>query len=589
MSAIRLTLFLVALPLAVLALAAAFLGGSGGGSMPLVPAEEAEAAANGHARSLLQDGPNGPDAMPGLRLAPGRAGDAAEVIASSAGTAADDRSGIARAGDAPAAEGPGASADREATGDSDETSESSRPVQRGQVRSSDNRVLEGLKVSVRRRSPVIDGRGSPVPPMRGGGWVSIAVNPDNTFAFKAPPGPEYEILVEAKAHAPELAIRPARLPGARPVEVVLQRRGAIRGTVLDAQTEAPVVGARVRIDQGMGITQTAITDASGVYRLSGVRPTFSEVSVSHPGYEPQRAAYQPTQISGGVQSIDFRVRRGFRAVVRLDVPEGMPLVDELELQLNDEYRRLMVGVHTFAPGDIKTHEFQGVAADTLYRASVYAGSRLLGTQLFSTDASGIASDVVVRLGSPWMLQGRVQTTEGTPLSDVALRLLAEGTVEGAPVLIDVVRPDARGDYRIPNLSSAISYRLEATHAPSGNDPITYASQCVSRLTVAYEEPSLTTDFFMAAAATAVGRLLNAEGEALQRRVVELRMLNADGWCGDLVLYANTDAVGAFRFPGLPGGDFVVTLLAPDYQLEGVSRSITAGQRIDLGDLVSRPY
>ena len=65
-----------------------------------------------------------------------------------------------------------------------------------------------------------------------------------------------------------------------------QGTGTLRGTVIDSTTQQPVGGAQVQL---VGTNRVAFTDASGVYRFSGVASGPTTVRVQKIGFAQQTA------------------------------------------------------------------------------------------------------------------------------------------------------------------------------------------------------------------------------------------------------------------------------------------------------------
>jgi TonB-linked SusC/RagA family outer membrane protein len=82
-----------------------------------------------------------------------------------------------------------------------------------------------------------------------------------------------------------------------------QGTGIVRGTVLDSTTQQPVGGAQVQL---VGTNRTAFTDASGVYRFTGVAPGTATVRVQKIGFAQQTATVNVPD--GGTASADLLMR-----------------------------------------------------------------------------------------------------------------------------------------------------------------------------------------------------------------------------------------------------------------------------------------
>lgn len=93
-----------------------------------------------------------------------------------------------------------------------------------------------------------------------------------------------------------------------------QADGALSGTVTDANTHAPLVGAVVRItghDSGFIGSLTATTDHTGHYAIAHVgEGTYAKVVVTSDGYE---VGIQKVDVTGKTSTKDFSIRKDYAA------------------------------------------------------------------------------------------------------------------------------------------------------------------------------------------------------------------------------------------------------------------------------------
>ncbi|HJP86663.1 MAG TPA: SusC/RagA family TonB-linked outer membrane protein [Gemmatimonadaceae bacterium] len=82
-----------------------------------------------------------------------------------------------------------------------------------------------------------------------------------------------------------------------------QGTGTLRGTVVDSTTQQPIGGAQVQL---VGTNRVTYTDASGVYRFTGVTPGLATVRVSKIGFAQQTAS--ATVVDGGTAAADMLMR-----------------------------------------------------------------------------------------------------------------------------------------------------------------------------------------------------------------------------------------------------------------------------------------
>src|SRR5690349_5778971 len=82
-----------------------------------------------------------------------------------------------------------------------------------------------------------------------------------------------------------------------------QGTGTLRGTVVDSTSNQPIGGAQVQL---VGTNRVAFTDASGIYRFTGVTSGPATVRVSKIGFAQQTAS--ATVVDGGTASADLVMR-----------------------------------------------------------------------------------------------------------------------------------------------------------------------------------------------------------------------------------------------------------------------------------------
>ncbi|MCI4323167.1 MAG: carboxypeptidase regulatory-like domain-containing protein [Thermoplasmata archaeon] len=133
--------------------------------------------------------------------------------------------------------------------------------------------------------------------------VTVETDPDGQFTVSAPAG-AYSIAFRAAGYAPQLlsvAIAPGETVDLGTIFLVLD--GVINGTVLGADTEAPLTDASAEAcatAQGGACTSTARTDALGTFLLTA-SPGRYQVVLSAPGYQDGYAF--ATVQSGRIYSI----------------------------------------------------------------------------------------------------------------------------------------------------------------------------------------------------------------------------------------------------------------------------------------------
>jgi hypothetical protein len=110
------------------------------------------------------------------------------------------------------------------------------------------------------------------------------VSPDGSYRIEnLAPGP-YHVTVAAPGLAPVRQSFVMVAPGRETrVDLQLSPGATLSGTVRDARSQAPVVGAAVRLSEGGELAMT-YTHAGGGFAISDISPGRRSVEVQHPGY-----------------------------------------------------------------------------------------------------------------------------------------------------------------------------------------------------------------------------------------------------------------------------------------------------------------
>lgn len=149
------------------------------------------------------------------------------------------------------------------------------------------------------------------------GTRDITTEKDGTFRFQI----RKDALIEVTAYAEGYeALTLKYRAGFRNAPLVLQLRPVLVsfvGTVLDAETGAPVAGARVKFG-----SQSVITSSTGQFRIPKVAATYHQISCSAPGYmETFEIAYADPD--GKAYAVKMR------PIVSTEIQTDMPQSSEL--------------------------------------------------------------------------------------------------------------------------------------------------------------------------------------------------------------------------------------------------------------------
>src|SRR5678815_582555 len=109
-----------------------------------------------------------------------------------------------------------------------------------------------------------------------------------------------------------------------------QTTGSVEGVVVDRVTRAPISGASVFVYlRSQGLVYEATTDASGDFRIFGMKPGDYELRFEMQGYDPTatRIPQQPYKVGQGQDPVRIRLEltRHVSFSGRVLDPEGDPI------------------------------------------------------------------------------------------------------------------------------------------------------------------------------------------------------------------------------------------------------------------------
>lgn len=223
-------------------------------------------------------------------------------------------------------------------------------------------------------------------------------------------------------------------------EVVLRMRRArvLTGTVVDAETRAPVKDAAViamrsieRVSAGgAGVQSSASggangrTDDAGEFRLEGLEPQEHSLTVRAQGYQ---AFSQQVRLpaEGELQPLTIAIKKGLELRGRAVDTSGQPIpgaqvsASAADAEISGRMRTGSFGGARSGPDG--TFVIQGLAAgkhEVRGRTEDGASGRAV--------AEAGAQDVLLRLERPGTVQGRVRAPEGAEVGGLKVRLYGEG-------------------------------------------------------------------------------------------------------------------------------------------------------------------
>ncbi|MGE4619751.1 MAG: carboxypeptidase regulatory-like domain-containing protein [Planctomycetota bacterium] len=129
----------------------------------------------------------------------------------------------------------------------------------------------------------------------------IESDENGEFMFDTLTEADYRLIVSYQDYAThqELRIR----PGGDPLNVQLSEGAAISGSVLDIETNGPITGAVVTVNDVADVKKTAVTDGNGAYFVRGIteqRRPIAYVSVTASGYT--RSGNEQIEVADGAET-----------------------------------------------------------------------------------------------------------------------------------------------------------------------------------------------------------------------------------------------------------------------------------------------
>jgi len=350
-------------------------------------------------------------------------------------------------------------------------------------------------------------------------------------------------------------------------DVVLNPGATIEGTVTDADTGAPVVGAYL---YGTGPSRPtgglyAETDGKGRYQLR-VAPGQNAVSVSADsgGYLSPEREEQVTVAKGETATVNFQLKKGFAVSILATDAEGRPTAGA---------KVAMYGEDRIQPGFGRSG-----TTDTAGRVTIIGlppGEYSFGTggewemaeaQDIRVPASGEAR-VVLRKMALLSLEGRVVTATGEPVPEAAVQVQAmiQRQRQGGIGRRFDLTTDAEGRYSLSDLRSDAEPRVTAT-----KEAYRYVSGGeVTKTEAGYEASDIV---FARLGGSLRGKVVDSDGTP----VAGVKVMSPTGDPHEQVI---TDAAGEFVLGKLPAGE--VYLVAALGRATGSARAVPGGSPITI--------
>ncbi|HIJ73476.1 MAG TPA: sigma-70 family RNA polymerase sigma factor, partial [Candidatus Hydrogenedentes bacterium] len=376
-----------------------------------------------------------------------------------------------------------------------------------------------------------------------------------------------------------------------PAPAAAPQGSVITGRVYDADTGEGIAGVAVTAKSSKmdGNTGTgAPTDASGAYRIAGLRGTQYRLSRTTPeGYRrphfgdgPEIVSLEPGDV---VENVDFALRR--------EVPLAGIVVDQRQQPVQGALVILyggLVGGGTTQSGGDGSLSFHGLhPSDGFYLEARKDDSFVSEAQAFALPEEGI-TDIILVLGAACSVSGTVLDIEGRPVKDIEVRSkpVRDGVVGvGGPRAVS----DARGRYTLDGLGPG---RYDLNLPEWGSPAESEGRQAMA--SVELESGDVITDLallYKEEELAISGRVVDSDGQPVQGAIVQAGRTEA-----------KTDEDGAYEITGLAEGNYYMFVRPGKLPVIGtrnglalfqtsffLTRENVATGRSDVGFVVQKPF
>lgn len=335
------------------------------------------------------------------------------------------------------------------------------------------------------------------------------------------------------------------------IDVSLVPESSIAGTVLDADTRAPVAGVQVEVYPMDFMARTpratTLSDEHGKFRISRLLPARYQPRVRHGGYYTVSAPTALAGLADAVEDVVLLVKRGY--TISGKAVAGTTACKPASITLGRDPVGYEYEGTSAADGTITVDSVRpGTWIVRVFCDRHQPSEEIAPVTITNADVTGL----VWRVTPGSSLTGKVTTRAGTPVGDARITARAAGPVQrGAKTYLSAsTKPD--GSYELGGMVAG-TWNVEVSSDDGVAPP---------KLTVEIAGASLTRDFVLDEGGTLRGVIVDARGAPVPHVEVTIARQRQRVLVSFTETQVQTGSDGTFAFTALVPGSYAITANYP---------------------------